>query len=109
MKPAGGVVGPEVLRQVKAIELRTRRLVTTLFSGDYRSVFRGQGIEFAEVFLFYLRLRCGGPKQGNQKAAKTNEAYHRHTQGGEVENTRKRDCKVQFVKRKNELRIFSMT
>ncbi len=46
---AVGVVGPEVLRQVKAIELRTRRLVTTLFSGEYRSVFRGQGIEFAEV------------------------------------------------------------
>lgn len=43
------VVGAEVLRQVKAIELRTRHLVTTLFSGDYRSVFRGQGIEFAEV------------------------------------------------------------
>ncbi len=43
------VVGPEVLRQVKAIELRTRRLVSTLFSGEYRSVFRGQGIEFAEV------------------------------------------------------------
>jgi uncharacterized protein (DUF58 family) len=42
-------VGPEVLRQVRAIELRTRRLVSTLFSGEYRSVFRGQGIEFAEV------------------------------------------------------------
>ena len=42
-------VSPEVLRQVKAIELRTRRLVTSLFSGEYRSVFRGQGIEFAEV------------------------------------------------------------
>jgi uncharacterized protein (DUF58 family) len=38
-----------VLRQVKAIELRTRRLVNTLFSGEYRSVFRGQGMEFAEV------------------------------------------------------------
>jgi len=38
-----------VLRQVKAIELRTRRLVTSLFTGEYRSVFRGQGIEFAEV------------------------------------------------------------
>ncbi|MBI2535844.1 MAG: DUF58 domain-containing protein [Gemmatimonadetes bacterium] len=43
------MVGPEVLRQVKAIELRTRRLVSSLFSGEYRSVFRGQGIEFAEV------------------------------------------------------------
>lgn len=40
---------PEVLRQVKGIELRTRALVNTLFTGEYRSVFRGQGIEFAEV------------------------------------------------------------
>lgn len=40
---------PEVLKQVKSIELRTRRLVSSLFSGEYRSVFRGQGIEFAEV------------------------------------------------------------
>ncbi len=43
------MVGAEVLRQVKHIELRTRRLVGSLFSGEYRSVFRGQGIEFAEV------------------------------------------------------------
>jgi uncharacterized protein (DUF58 family) len=43
------VVGPEVLKQVKLIELRTRRLVTSLFTGDYRSVFRGHGIEFSEV------------------------------------------------------------
>lgn len=43
------LVGADVLRQVKKIELRTRRLVTTLFSGEYRSVFRGQGMEFAEV------------------------------------------------------------
>src|SRR5947209_5880987 len=42
-------VTAEVLRQVKGIELRTRALVNTLFTGDYRSVFRGQGIEFAEV------------------------------------------------------------
>ncbi|HEX9729479.1 MAG TPA: DUF58 domain-containing protein [Gemmatimonadales bacterium] len=46
---AGRMVGADVLRQVKLIELRARRLVTTLFSGEYRSVFRGQGIEFAEV------------------------------------------------------------
>jgi uncharacterized protein (DUF58 family) len=46
---AARVVGPDVLRQVRFIELRARRLVTTLFSGAYRSVFRGQGIEFAEV------------------------------------------------------------
>ena len=49
MTSSARVVGAEVLRQVKRIELRARRLVNTLFSGEYRSVFRGQGIEFAEV------------------------------------------------------------
>jgi uncharacterized protein (DUF58 family) len=39
----------EILRQVKLIELRTRGLVDTLFSGEYQSVFKGQGMEFAEV------------------------------------------------------------
>lgn len=42
-------ISPEVLRQVKLIELRTRRLVNSLFSGEYRSIFKGQGMEFAEV------------------------------------------------------------
>jgi len=43
------VIPPEVLRQVKLIELRTRRLVNSTFSGEYRSIFKGQGMEFAEV------------------------------------------------------------
>ena len=42
-------VPPEILRQVKMIELRTRGLVNTLFTGEYRSVFKGQGMEFSEV------------------------------------------------------------
>ncbi len=42
-------VPAEVLKQVRGIELRARNLVNTLFTGEYRSVFRGQGIEFAEV------------------------------------------------------------
>src|SRR5215469_12206498 len=42
-------VPPEVLKQVKLIELQTRRLVNSLFAGEYRSVFKGQGMEFAEV------------------------------------------------------------
>ena len=39
----------EVLRQVRRIELRTRGLVDAIFGGEYHSVFRGQGMEFAEV------------------------------------------------------------
>lgn len=51
---SGGATRPvfissEVLRQVKLVELRTRRLVNSLFSGEYRSIFKGQGMEFAEV------------------------------------------------------------
>lgn len=46
---AGVSVPPEVLRQVRLIEVRTRRLVNSLFSGEYRSIFKGQGMEFAEV------------------------------------------------------------
>jgi uncharacterized protein (DUF58 family) len=42
-------VPPEILRQVKLLELRTRGLVNSLFSGEYRSVFKGQGMEFSEV------------------------------------------------------------
>ena len=39
----------DVLRQVRRIDLRTRGLVNSRFSGEYHSVFKGQGIEFAEV------------------------------------------------------------
>ena len=42
-------VPPEVLKQVKLLELRTRGLVNSLFTGEYHSVFKGQGMEFAEV------------------------------------------------------------
>jgi len=39
----------EIARKVKGIELRTKRLVNDVFSGEYHSVFKGRGIEFAEV------------------------------------------------------------
>ncbi len=39
----------EVLRRVRRLEIRTKALVTELFAGEYHSVFKGQGMEFAEV------------------------------------------------------------
>ena len=42
-------ISPEILKQVKRVELKTRGLVDSLFAGEYRSVFKGQGMEFAEV------------------------------------------------------------
>ncbi|MSR02234.1 MAG: DUF58 domain-containing protein [Gemmatimonadetes bacterium] len=42
-------VSPELLKQVKGIAIRTRGVIDTLFAGESRSVFRGQGMEFSEV------------------------------------------------------------
>ena len=39
----------EVLKRVKKLEIKTSRLVEGLVSGEYHSVFKGRGIEFAEV------------------------------------------------------------
>lgn len=43
------MIPKEILRQVRRIEIQTTRLVNDLFGGEYRSVFKGQGIEFADV------------------------------------------------------------
>lgn len=42
-------ITPAILKQVKSIAIRTRGLVDALLGGEYRSVFRGQGMEFLEV------------------------------------------------------------
>jgi len=39
----------EILRKVRQIEIQTRRAVNEVFAGEYKSVFRGQGMEFSEV------------------------------------------------------------
>lgn len=39
----------EILKNIKKIEIRTKRLVEGLLSGAYKSVFKGRGIEFSEV------------------------------------------------------------
>jgi len=45
--PARPEPGP--LAGVREVEIRTRRLVNTLFSGDYKSSFKGRGIEFLDL------------------------------------------------------------
>jgi len=39
----------ELLRKVRRLEIRSRRLVEDLFSGNSHSVFKGRGVEFEEV------------------------------------------------------------
>ena len=39
----------EILKQVRRVEIATRGLVNDVFSGEYHSVFKGRGMNFAEV------------------------------------------------------------
>ncbi len=39
----------EIIKQVKKIEIATKNLVDGLISGNYHSIFKGQGIEFSEI------------------------------------------------------------
>jgi len=43
------VIPAELVRVVRQLEITTRGLVRSLAAGDYASVFRGRGVEFAEV------------------------------------------------------------
>jgi uncharacterized protein (DUF58 family) len=39
----------EIFKKIRKIEIFTKRMVNDLFSGEYHSVFKGQGMEFDEV------------------------------------------------------------
>src|SRR3954453_9695861 len=39
----------DILKKIRHLELRTRGLVETAFAGQYRSVFKGRGMNFEEV------------------------------------------------------------
>ncbi len=39
----------EILKKIRALEIKTRGLVETAFAGDYHSVFKGRGMNFDEV------------------------------------------------------------
>ena len=39
----------DIIKRIRKIEITTRNLVNELFSGEYHSLFKGQGLEFSEV------------------------------------------------------------
>ncbi len=43
----------ELLRCVRRLEIRTSHVADDLFAGNYKSVFKGRGIEFSEVRRYY--------------------------------------------------------
>jgi uncharacterized protein (DUF58 family) len=42
-------LSPELFQKIKAIQIRTQRLVNDAFAGEYESAFKGRGMEFEEV------------------------------------------------------------
>ena len=43
------MISKDILKQVRRIEIKTGRLVSETFAGQYESIFKGRGVEFAEV------------------------------------------------------------
>jgi uncharacterized protein (DUF58 family) len=43
------LLNDELLAQIKGIQIRAKHLVNTTFAGEYRSTFKGRGMEFDEV------------------------------------------------------------
>lgn len=43
------MIPKEILDKVRLIEIQTRSMVNNLFAGEYHSVFKGRGMEFAEA------------------------------------------------------------
>ncbi|MBN1794301.1 MAG: DUF58 domain-containing protein [Candidatus Omnitrophica bacterium] len=47
------MIPKEILKKVRQIEIATGKLVTETFAGQYESVFKGRGMEFAEVREYF--------------------------------------------------------
>jgi uncharacterized protein (DUF58 family) len=43
------MLSPELIKKIKRVHIRSARMVNAMMAGQYRSVFRGSGIEFEEV------------------------------------------------------------
>ncbi|PYI94094.1 MAG: DUF58 domain-containing protein [Verrucomicrobia bacterium] len=44
-----GQTPAEILKKIRALEIKTKGLVQTMFAGDYHSVFKGRGMNFEDV------------------------------------------------------------
>ena len=39
----------EILKKIKKLDIQTKQLVDGIISGNYNSIFKGQGMEFSEI------------------------------------------------------------
>ena len=43
----------EILRKVRELEIKSKKITTHLFTGEYHSAFKGKGMSFREVREYY--------------------------------------------------------
>ena len=43
----------EIIRKIRKIEIHTKKIVNSVFSGEYHSSYKGRGMEFDEVRMYY--------------------------------------------------------
>ena len=43
------MIPSEILKKIKRLDIKTRKVVNSTFSGEYHSNFKGSGVSFAEV------------------------------------------------------------
>ncbi len=51
--PKGEMEGAEILRKVRELEIKSKKITTHLFTGEYHSAFKGKGMSFREVREYY--------------------------------------------------------
>ncbi|AEV66809.1 DUF58 domain-containing protein [Acetivibrio clariflavus] len=47
------MVSKELIKKIRQVEIKSNKLVEEIFSGEYRSGFRGKGIEFDDIREYY--------------------------------------------------------
>jgi uncharacterized protein (DUF58 family) len=51
--PPSGGGGAELLKKVRELEIKSKKLTSDLFTGEYHSAFKGKGMSFKEVREYY--------------------------------------------------------
>jgi hypothetical protein len=47
------MISKEMIKKIKRIEIKSNKLVEEIFSGEYRSGFKGKGMEFEDIREYY--------------------------------------------------------
>ena len=51
--PSVELEGAAIMRKVRELEIKSKKITTHLFTGEYHSAFKGKGMSFREVREYY--------------------------------------------------------